>query len=365
MRTRIFACTPRYVQGAGVIQKCGDHISQFGSKVLVVSGPTVWETVGKDVETSLKEAKVESVFRRFNGESSDIEIERLGQIGKDEGAHVVVGLGGGKCADTVKAVSDDLGLPLIFMPTIASSDAPCSALSVIYSEEGAFERYRPYDHHPDMILIDTRVCAEAPPLYFASGMCDAMATFIEARAARRLNTITPVGGGETIASMAIAHACEDTLMAYGISAYEAVKNNLVTPAVDAVVEANTLLSGVGFETAGLAGAHAIHNGFTALHGDIHHMTHGQKVAYGTLTHMMLNQEADEVMARYIRFYRAIDMPTSLEEMHLDKVSYEDLVSVGEVANREGDTLRNLATDLTPVMVADALIAVDVFAKTVT
>ena len=47
----------------------------------------------------------------------------------------------------------------------------------------------------------------------------------------------------------------------------------MTPQVDAVIEANTLLSGLGFENGGLAGAHAIHNGFTALEGDIHHLTH--------------------------------------------------------------------------------------------
>lgn len=43
----------------------------------------------------------------------------------------------------------------------------------------------------------------------------------------------------------------------------------------------SLPSGLGFESDGLAGAHAIHNGFTVLEGDLHHLTHGQKVAFGT------------------------------------------------------------------------------------
>ena len=43
-----------------------------------------------------------------------------------------------------------------------------------------------------------------------------------------------------------------------------------------VIEANTLLSGIGFESGGLAGAHAIHNGLTVLE-ECHHMYHGEKV----------------------------------------------------------------------------------------
>lgn len=138
----------------------------------------------------------------------------------------------------------------------------------------------------------------------------------------------------------------------------------MTPAVEAVVEANTLLSGLGFENAGLAGAHAIHNGFTAIDGDIHHLTHGEKVAYGTLTQMVLEQRPDEEIARYIRFYRSIKMPTTLKELHLENESWENLLRVGALANSEGDTLKNLNPNLSPEDIANAIVAVDAFSKTV-
>lgn len=177
------------------------------------------------------------------------------------------------------------------MPTVASTDAPCSALSVIYTDDGVFDSYRFYTKNPDLVLLDTQVCAQAPVRLFASG---------------------------------IAEACEKTLLKYGHSAYMAVSEKLVTPAVEAVMEANTLLSGLGFENGGLAAAHAIHNGFTAVSGDIHHLTHGEKVAYGTLAQMILERRSDEEIARYIRFYRSIKMPTTLKEMYLENASREDL-----------------------------------------
>ena len=54
-------------------------------------------------------------------------------------------------------------------------------------------------------------------------------------------------------------------------------------AFERVVEANTLLSGIGFESAGLAAAHGIHNAMTVAE-NTHPYLHGEKVAFGVLVH---------------------------------------------------------------------------------
>lgn len=63
--------------------------------------------------------------------------------------------------------------------------------------------------------------------------------------------------------------------------------------VNQIVEANTLLSGLGFESGGLAGAHALHNGFTALPAT-HKFYHGEKVAVGTCVHLALGSQMTEL-----------------------------------------------------------------------
>ena len=65
----------------------------------------------------------------------------------------------------------------------------------------------------------------------------------------------------------------------------------------------------------LVTAHAIHNRFTTLHGDIHSLTHGEKVAYGTLTQLLLENRPKEELG----------LPTTLKEVKLDTVPYEDLL----------------------------------------
>lgn len=360
----IFSSPRKYVQGSGVLDELGDYLPALGGKSFLIADDVVWGIIGDRVNASLKKADVEFHYERFNGEASANEITRLAAIARDAGTKVVVGLGGGKTLDTVKAIADELKQNVVIVPTVASTDAPCSALSVIYSDEGVFESYRFYNKNPDLVLVDTHVCAQAPVRLFASGIADGLATFVEAQAVLRSHSHSMVGGDPTIAGMAIAEACEKTLLTYGYSAYTAVEQKLVTPAVEAVVEANTLLSGLGFENAGLAGAHAIHNGFTAISGDIHHLTHGEKVAYGTLTQMVLEQRPDEEIAKYVRFYRAIKMPTTLKEMHLENESFANLVKVGALAGGEGDTLGNLNHTLSAEDLANAILAVDAFSKSV-
>ncbi|MFS2222687.1 glycerol dehydrogenase [Pantoea sp. B65] len=360
----IFSSPGKYVQGAGVLSELGNYLKTSGKQAFLIADDIVWKIVGTTASESLNAAGLEFSYEAFNGEASRNEIVRITQLARSKGADMVVGLGGGKTLDTVKAVADELKVPVIIVPTTASTDAPCSALSVIYSDEGVFESYRFYDKNPDLVLVDTWVCAQAPARLFASGIADGLATYVEAQAVLRTHSLSMVNGTPTIAGMAIARACEETLLTWGFSAYQAVQEKRVTPAVEAVVEANTLLSGLGFENGGLAGAHAIHNGFTAITGDIHHLTHGEKVAYGTLTQMVLEQRPDDEIEQYIRFYRSIGMPTTLAEVHLDKEPWENLLKIGALANSDGDTLKNLNPSLTPEQVASALIGVDAFSKTI-
>lgn len=358
MSNIIFVSPGKYIQGKGALNDLGNHVKSLGSKPLIISDDIVWGIAGEVVTKSLESAQIESHLINFNGESSINEVNRIVKEGNAHNVDYVIGLGGGKVIDTAKAVADGIKGSIAIIPSTASTDAPTSALSVIYSDEGVFESYKFYDKNPDLVLVDTAIVAQAPPRLFASGIADAMATWVEARAAIKSNSNAMAGGKTSIAAKAIAETCEKTLFAYGEAAYKAVQKGLVTNHVEAVVEANTLLSGLGFESGGLAGAHAIHNGFTVLEGEIHTLTHGEKVAYGTLVQLMLELHPEEELYKYINFYRSLGLPTTLKEMYLNEVPYEALVRVGEAATQSGETMANLSKEITAEDVAQAIIAVD-------
>lgn len=359
---KVFASPSRYVQGEGVLFSGINHIKALGLKPLMLCDDIVWEIIGSEFFEFMNTSGLTVERIAFNGEASTVEVNRVSQVGEEKKCDVIVALGGGKTIDAGKAISDKLGLPVAVVPTIASTDAPTSALSVIYTEEGVFEKYLFYKKNPELVLVDTSVVSKAPTRLLASGIADALATWVEGRAVVKKNGTTMAGGIPSLAAQAIATKCEETLFQDGLKAMEACKAKIVTPELDAVVEANTLLSGIGFESCGLAAAHAIHNGFTALHGDIHELTHGEKVAYGTLTQLFMQKESKEVMNKFIEFYQALDLPTTLKDLKIDGISYEELLKVGELATQEGETIHQMPFEVTAEDVTNALFGVDVYVR---
>ncbi|WP_029333402.1 glycerol dehydrogenase [Exiguobacterium oxidotolerans] len=361
MSERVFISPSKYVQGKNVIDRLGTYVSPFGNKALLIADEVVFKIVGQRIHDSFETEKIGIEQVDFSGEASRHEVERITKQAKEADVRFVVGVGGGKTLDTAKAVSDELTVPVVIVPTIASTDAPTSALSVIYSDAGIFESYRFYKKNPDLVLVDTKLISEAPARFFASGIADALATWVEVRSVIAFGGKTMAGGRPTIAAEAIAKRCEEVLFEHGRLAYESVQAKVVTPALEAVVEANTLLSGLGFESGGLAAAHAIHNGFTALDGDIHHLTHGEKVAFGTLVQLALEQHSQEEIERYIAFYMDLGLPVTLEDVKLKDASRDDILKVGEAATADGETIHD-GFDVTAEEVADAIIAADRYSK---
>ena len=261
---KILISPSKYVQAAGEMSKLGGYAEKYGKKALVLITSSGYRRIGDIVDASFSGRETTPVYEYFGGECSKNEINRLISVAGEKGCDVIIGIGGGKILDTAKAVAYYKNLPVLICPTVASTDAPCSALSVIYTDEGVFEEYLFRPANPNMVLMDTDIITKSPVRLTVSGMGDALATYFEARACRDSGASTCAGGKVTEAAMALARLCFDTLMDEGVKAKIALEAGACTPAVEKIVEANTLLSGIGFESGGLAGAHAIHNGLTVL-----------------------------------------------------------------------------------------------------
>ena len=259
------------------------------------------------------------------------------------------------------SVSHPAGLPLVIVPTIASTDAPTSAVAVVYTEEGEFHEYRFFGRNPDAVIVDTTVIAGAPVRFLVAGIGDGLSTYFEADASSRTRQETMAGGAPTQAALAIARLCYDTLLEHGLAARLAVEQGAVTPAVEKVVEANTLLSGLGFESGGLGAAHSVHNGLTALEGT-HDYWHGEKVAFGLITMLVLEERPAEVLEEVVDFCLRVGLPVSLEDIGVENASREELESVAEAACVEGETIHNMPFEIQPQMLVDAMIAADAFGR---
>ena len=354
-------CSPgSYVQQEGAMGKLAGEYAALGTKgAHLIVDPVIDGLYHDDIVASFEHDGIPYELMKFGGECSMEEIDRhRAHLG---GSDAVIGIGGGKTLDTAKAVAHFAHLPVMIVPTAASSDAPCSRLSVLYTPEGVFDRYLPLPANPNVVLMDTDVIAKAPVRFLVSGLGDAFATYYEAAACVQSNAVTMTGGHATMAAFALARLCRDTLLEDGVKAVAAAKAGVRTAALEKIIEANTLLSGLGFESSGLAAAHAIHDGMTALEGT-HSMLHGEKVAFGTLAQLVLEDRPLEETRRVYDFFRSVGLPTSLEQIGIGQASEEDLLKVGEHACGPDETMGNMPFEVTPTDVAHALRAADQLGK---
>lgn len=328
----------RYVQAEGAVALLAEELSRLGSRAMIVAGGTAERTIVPRYLQTWRDRVAVNV-ERFGGECCDAEIQRLTAAAKANGCDVIVGLGGGKIIDTAKAVAHATGARAAIVPTIASTDAPTSAVAVIYTPEGVFLRCQFLPRNPDLVLVDTQLIAEAPVRFLVSGMGDALATWFEAASCRRACANNECGGVGTLTGYALAKLCYDTILEYGVAARLSCEEKVVTPALSHVVEANTLLSGLGFECAGLASAHSIHNGLTRLPAT-HRFFHGEKVAIGVLAGLFLSDQPSRIVHEVYGFCESIGLPTVLADIGLAEVSDAELRKVAEGACREGETIHH-------------------------
>jgi len=330
----------RYLQGAGAIARLGEFLRAIGDTPLVIADDVVWGLIGDDVEASLTAASLPVRREQFNGVATAAEIDRIVDLIAESGADVVVGVGGGSTIDTAKSAGFLAGIRWVSVPTVASTDAPTSALAVIYTADGTFEEYRFFPRNPDLVLIDTQLVANAPAAFLAAGVGDALATWLEARATSRSNSATMAGGLPTLTGTALAKLSWEVIWENALPALDAVRDHVVTPAVEKLVEANTLLSGLGFESGGLAAAHAIHNGLTAA-AQTHGLTHGQKVNIGSITQLILEGAPTDEIEDFIIFTTRVGLPTTLTEIGLSVDDDTELRAIAEAATVEGETIHNM------------------------
>ncbi len=364
---KAFICPTKYVQGEGELLNLGYFVQTFGKSALLIAHPDDVARVREQLSATSEKYGVKFIESGFVGECSRQEVARLKELAAKNNCDCTIGLGGGKAIDTAKCVAE--GNAVIIVPTIAATDAPTSHSAVLYTPDGAFDDYAYFKQSPSVVMVDTAIIAKAPSRFLVSGMGDALSTFFEARATSKafanVNAGLPCGYREgfsgpaksTNAALALAALCYRTLMEDGRKAKEACDANVVTAALENIVEANILLSGLGFESGGLAAAHAIHDGLTILEGT-HKYYHGEKVAFGTLAQLVLENAPKGEIEEVLDFCLDVGLPVCLADIGVDQLEEKELLEVAKKACIPEESVYSMPFPITVESVAAAIVTAD-------
>lgn len=189
-------------------------------------------------------------------------------------------------------------------------------------------------------------------------MGDGLCIWYEAETAFKERRTALSGGLASLAALNLAKLCGDTLLAYGVDAKRDCDRHVLTPAVEKVVEANTLLSGLGFESAGVASAHGIGNGLTALEAAKPY-SRGERVAFGLVSQLCLDEDIQpEERLAVVDSMVAGGLSVTFGEIDIGDLQPEELTELAEVLCGTDQTAHNHVFTITPLGLYSALVAAD-------
>ncbi|MGL4537578.1 MAG: iron-containing alcohol dehydrogenase family protein [Cetobacterium sp.] len=223
---------------------------------------------------------------------------------------LILGIGGGKSIDASKVMMDKLNIPLFTIPTIASTCAAVSYISVMYEENHVFQELYFLKRPPHKTFINLDTLIAAPKKYLWAGIGDTLAKYYEMNLkarGKRLNFNTTMGEK-------LSHLCKETMLNYG-------KHALSTSIVDVDFKE---VAGVILVTTGIVSnlidfkyngalAHAIFDALTKIKRVEEEHLHGEVVAFGILIQLQLEGNHEE-LNNLLNFYKEINLPTTLKEI---------------------------------------------------
>ncbi len=339
------------VRGEGILATQTEAIAALGQRPLVVGGAHSLKRVQSWVD-SLSTVGLRAHTALYGTDCSEAALARLQSVAVTHQADCILGLGGGKALDTAKLLAFQLGCPVVTIPTSGATCAAWTALSNVYSEQGAFRYDVALPRCPDLLILDYGLVRTAPRRTLVAGIGDGLAKWYEASVSSGASEQTLI-----ISAVQQARVLRDILF----QKTPAALRNWGGPDWREVVDATVLLAGViggmGGAQCRTVAAHAVHNGLTQLAAG-HGTLHGEKVAYGILVQLRLEEMggkatlATTARQQLIQFYRATGLPKSLADLGLGEVTLADLQRAAEFACREGSDIHHLPFTVSP----DALMA---------
>ena len=302
----------KYVQDRGMLNHLLDYVDEKYFRIVLIVDDYVLKNLKQQLLSSFKDYEV--VILSVSVCTVEV-IKDLIRNYDITPLDLTFGVGGGKVMDVAKGISYFSDSEVILVPSIASTDAPCSSLSALYYEDGSFDRYLYAVRSPLAVFADVELIANAPIRYLIAGIGDALSTYVEAKACYESKTLNCLGYYVTYSALMIAKASYESIMLYARKAIEDIGNNKISEAVENIIETNIYLSGIGFESGGLSIAHSLHNALTKVKSSKQNL-HGEIVAYTTLVQLVCNED-EKMFNEAYKLCKDLGLPLSLKNLGME------------------------------------------------
>lgn len=344
------------LRGVQALKKSEDAIARLGNRPLIVGGNHTLATLSPQLQPILQQPSLNSATASYSPDCSEPSLASLTEAVNSHQADLIIGVGGGKSLDTAKLLAHQCQLPVVTIPTSAATCAAWTALSNIYSNEGAFLYDVALNRCPELLILDYSLVETAPQRTLVAGIGDALAKWYEASVSSGHSEQTLI-----IAAVQQARVLRDILFQKSADALKTPGSQVWQEVVDASVLLAGVIGGLGGAQCRTVAAHAVHNGLTHLPGS-HSALHGEKVAYGILVQLRLeemvqgNQLASSARQQLLKFYAEIGLPQTLDNLGLGNITLAQLRQGAEIACSANSDIHRLPFEVTPEQLMAAMVS---------
>ena len=344
------------LRGDRALLQSGEAIARLGLRPLVVGGDRTLAALTSQLQPVLEQQQLSYSFASYSPDCSESSLASLREATTKHQADLIIGVGGGKALDTAKLLAHQCQLPIVTIPTSGATCAAWTALSNIYSDEGAFLYDVPLDRCPDLLILDYSLIQTAPQRTLVAGIGDALAKWYEASVSSGSSPVTLI-----IAAVQQARVLRDILFQKSADALKQPGSETWQEVVDATVLLAGVIGGLGGAQCRTVAAHAIHNGLTHIPA-AHDALHGEKVAYGILVQLRLeemlqgNQLAASARQQLLKFYAEIGLPQTLEDLGLGNITLAQLRQAAEIACSPNSDIHRLPFPVVPEQLIAAMVS---------
>jgi glycerol dehydrogenase-like iron-containing ADH family enzyme len=330
----------KVIRGAGVLSTVAGEVANLGTRPLIIAGNQTLNLSQESLQSLFQSPELHPLSVSYGADCCEASLKALRKAAKEHKADLIIGIGGGKALDTAKLVAHQLTLPVVTIPTSGATCAAWTALSNVYSETGAFLYDVALSRCPDLLILDYNLVQTAPPITLIAGIGDAIAKWYEASVSSGHLQQTLI-----IAAVQQARILRDILLQKSAAALQSPGTEIWQEVVDATVLLAGVIGGLGGAQCRTVAAHAVHNGLTHISG--HGSIHGEKVAYGILVQLRLeemiqgNQLAASARQQLLKFYAEIGLPQKLADLGLGNITLGELQTAAEISLEPNSDIHRL------------------------
>ncbi len=334
-------------RGNGAWLEALPHIKKLSKRPLILGKSLLTKNIRQKVYKDLHDENISINSSNLKFDCCYEDLKRISSIILKNKCDSILAIGGGKVLDAGKFLADSLSIPVVTIPSSASTCAGWTALSNIYSINGQFIEDIELKSCPKILVLDHDFIKTAPKRTLASGIADALAKWYESSV-----TSSKVEDGLVQQAIQISRVLRDQLLIDGESAYQSqsVQNTAWCNVVEGCSLTAGLIGGIGGQKCRTAAAHALHNAITQI-VSTNKPLHGEVVGVGILYQLRLeetknnNKLANQTIKQLLVLMKKLNLPTTIYELGIDVFENNNLQKIAEFTCRDESEIHFLPFEI--------------------